>query len=115
MRKAIAVFMLGLVCLFIGSITVGKNIFSSWERRGAAESQLGKDNNSHGLKSHSEREAQSKRIRLAMNSFDLANGLTFKELEDISLEPKYRFSAFLSLVASLWLVALLRKPRGNQI
>jgi hypothetical protein len=50
-----------------------------------------------------------------MNSFDLANGLTFQELEDISLEPKYRFSAFLSLVASLWLVAVLRKPRSNQV
>jgi hypothetical protein len=50
-----------------------------------------------------------------MNSFDLANGLTFQELEDISREPKYRFSAFLFLIASLWLVMLLRKPRSGQI
>ena len=50
-----------------------------------------------------------------MNAFDLANGLTFQELEDISLEPKYRFSAFLYLIASLWLAALLRKPRSHKL
>ena len=62
-----------------------------------------------------EQESRGKKIRLSMNAFDLANGLTFQDLEDISWEPKYRFSAFLSLIASLWMVALLRKPRDHKL
>jgi hypothetical protein len=50
-----------------------------------------------------------------MNSFDLANGLTFQEQEDLLQQPGYRFYAFLSLIGSLWLVAGLRKPRRHQL
>jgi hypothetical protein len=114
MRKAVAAFTIVLVCLFLGSITYGTKIFSAWEKRAGAESNIHKKK-SPALMSLAEKESQGKKIRLAMNSFDLANGLTFQELEDISLEPKYRFSAFLSLIASLWLVALLRKPRIHRL
>jgi hypothetical protein len=114
MRTAVAAFILGLVCLFLGSITLGTKIFSSWEKKMATESHLQKEK-SPDLTSLAEKESQGKKIRLAMNSFDLANGLTFQEQEDLLLKPGYRFSAFLSLIASLWLVALLRKPRSHRL
>jgi hypothetical protein len=114
MRKAVAAFILVLVCLFLGSVTYGTKIFAAWEKRAAAERTL-QEKRSPEMAILAEKESQGKKIRLAMNSFDLANGLTFQELEDISREPKYRFSAFLFLIASLWLVMLLRKPRSGQI
>ena len=114
MGKAIAGFMLGLVCLFLFSITYGVKVFSAWERRSPAEKRL-ETNYDPGLQALADQESRGKKIRLSLNAFDLANGLTLKELEDISLEPKYRFSAFLYLVASLWLVALLRKPRSHRL
>ena len=114
MGKAIAGFMIGLVCLFLFSITYGAKVFSTWERRSHAGKHL-ETNYDPGLKNLAERESRGKKIRLSMNAFDLANGLTFQDLEDISWEPKYRFSAFLSLIASLWMVALLRKPRSHRL
>ena len=114
MGKAIAGFMLGLVCLFLFSVTYGVKVFSAWERRSPAEKRL-ETSYDPGLKALAERESRGKKIRLSMNAFDLANGLTFQDLEDISWEPKYRFSAFLSLIASLWMVALLRKPRDHKL
>jgi hypothetical protein len=114
MGKAVAAFIVVLVCLFLGSITYGTKIFSAWEKRSVAESRIN-TKKSPAMTRLAEKESQGKKIRLSMNSFDLANGLTFQELEDISLEPKYRFSAFLFLIASLWLVALLRKPRSHQL
>ncbi len=111
MGKAIAGFLLGLLCLFLFSLTWGAQVFSNWEKREAAEVRL-EGNGYSGSPSLSERERQGKKIRLAMNSFDLANGLTFQELEDFSGNYKYRFAAFLSLIASLGLVALLRKPKS---
>ncbi len=114
MRKAVAAFILVLVCLFLGSITYGTKVFTAWEKRAAAERSLQKKT-SPEMARLAEQESQGKKIRLAMNSFDLAGGLTFQELEDIAREPKYRFSAFLFLIASLWLVVLLRKPGRQQI
>ena len=114
MGKAIAGFMIGLVCLFLFSVTYGVKASSVWERRSPAEKRL-ETKYDPGLKSLAEKESRGKEIRLSLNAFDLANGLTLKELEDISLEPKYRFSAFLYLIASLWMVALLRKPRSHRL
>jgi len=114
MKKAIAGFILGLACLFLFSLTYGANMFSAGERRLSAESRV-EEKYPLDQGSLAEKESRGKKIRMSMNSFDLANGLTFKELEDISLEPGYRFSAFLSLIASLWVVALLRKPRSHRL
>ena len=114
MKKAIAGFILGLACLFLFSLTWGSKVFSDWERRLSTESRTEKKFSPEQM-SLSEKESWGKKIRLSMNSFDLANGLTFQELENIPGEPGYRFSAFLSLVAALWLVALLRKPGSHQI
>ncbi|MEW6658188.1 MAG: hypothetical protein AB1424_05985 [Thermodesulfobacteriota bacterium] len=63
----------------------------------------------------SESESRGKKIRLSMNAFDLANGLTFQEQEDLLLKPGHRLSAFLFLVASIWMAALMRKPRRHQL
>ncbi len=109
MGKAVAAFMIGLVCLFLFSFIFGSKVSSFWERKVAIENQSG-NRHSPVAGSSAAKEVRGKKIRLAMSSFDLANGLTLKEVDDISLEPKYRFSAFLFLVASLWLAAALRKP-----
>jgi dolichol kinase len=114
MKKAIAAFILGLACLFLFSITYGIKVFSAWERRLQAENRLEKENNP-GLRGMMEYESRGKKIRLSMNSFDLANGLTFQEQEDLLLKPGFRFSAFLFLVASIWMVMVLRKPGRHQL
>jgi len=114
MKKAIAGFMLGLACLFLFSVTYGVKVFSAWERRMQAENHL-KTKDSPGLKGMVEKESRGKKIRLSMNAFDLANGLTFQEQEDLLLKPGHRFTGFLFLVASLWLVTLLRKPGRHQL
>jgi hypothetical protein len=112
MKKAIAAFILGLACLFVFSITYGVKVFSAWERRSQAESHLGKKH-APELSRAMEKESRGKKIRLSMNSFDLANGLTFQELEDISLEPRHRLTAFLFLLTALWLVRGLRWSRNH--
>jgi len=112
MGKAIAGFMRGLVCLFLFSLTYGANMFPAGERRLSAESRL-EEKYPLDQGSLAEKESRGKKIRLSMNSFDLANGLTFQELEDISLEPGYRFAAFFYLLASLWLVWGLRISRSH--
>ena len=114
MKKAIAGFILGLACLFLCSVTYGVKVFSPWERRLQAENHL-KTKDSPALKGMVEKESRGKRIRLSMSSFDLANGLTFQEQEDLLLNPGHRFSAFLFLVASIWMVAFLRKPGRHQL
>jgi len=114
MGKAVAAFTIGLVCLFLFSFYLGSKVISTWERKASIENRL-ENRHSHAVTSLAEKEVRGKKARLALSSFDLANGLTLKELEDISLEPKYRFSAFLFLVASLWLVAALRKPGRHQL
>ena len=113
MGKAVAAFMIGLVCLFLFSFTLGSRVITIWERKASLEDHL-ENRHSSAVISPADKEVRGKKISLALSSFDLANGLTLKELEDISLEPKYRFSAFLFLVASLWLVAGLRKPRRQR-
>lgn len=112
MKKAIAGFYLGLACLFVFSITWGNKVLSQWEPRSSTEKRVEKKN-ALDQGSLTEKESQGKKLRLFMSPFDLANGLTFKELEDISLDPSYRFAAFLNLIASLWLVWGLRWSRSH--
>ena len=91
MNKVVVGYVLGLACLFLCSLL---------------EKQMVPN-----MPSPTEKDYRRKKLRLSMSSFDLANGLTFKELEDIFLDPTYRFAAFLSLLASLWLVRGLRYSR----
>ncbi len=109
MGKAIVGFILGLACLSLFSLNYGFKVFSQWERQVSAESRI------EGKYAPDDRESRGKKIRWVFNSFDLANGLTFQEFEDFSREPRYRFFAFLSLIAALWLVATLRKPGRHDL
>ena len=112
MGKVIVGYILGLACLFLFSLFLGNKVNSMWERKVSTESRVEKQN-APDVPSPAERDCRKKKIRLSMSSFDLANGLTFQELEDISLEPSYRFVAFLYLLASLWLVWGLRISRNH--
>ncbi|MDD5640442.1 MAG: hypothetical protein PHX53_02250 [Syntrophales bacterium] len=112
MKKAIAVFILGIVCLFLFSVTYGVKVFSAWERRSQAEKRL-ENQHASGSVGPAVRESRGKKIRLSMNSFDLANGLTFQELDDIRHDPNSRLSAFLLLLTSLWLAWGLRWSKGR--
>jgi hypothetical protein len=112
MIKAIAGFMVGLACLFIFSLTRGAQVFSSWEKRLAVEAGE-KERTPGALPGLKERESLGKRTRLAMSPFDLANGLTFQDQEDLLSKPGCRLPAFLNLIGALWLVAALRKPEEN--
>ncbi len=104
MGKALAGFGIGLACLFLFSMTFGVKVFTAADR--ALVLTAPKQPDLLGL---SERESWGKKVRLSMNSFDLANGLTFRHLEDIRQVSGYRLSAFLSLLVSLWLVLALRR------
>jgi hypothetical protein len=112
MSKVIVGYILGLACLFLFSLFFGNKVFSTWERKVLAESRVEKQN-APGVPSPAERDYRRKKLRLSMSSFDLANGLTFKELEDISLDPSYRLGAFFCLLASLWLVWGLRVSKSH--
>jgi len=112
MKKAIAVFILGLACLFLFSITYGVKVFSPWERRLQAEIRL-ENKTSPGSGGAVARESRGKKTRLSMNSFDLANGLTFQELEDFHYNPNSRFLAFLYLLGALWMAWGLRWCRSR--
>jgi len=57
-------------------ITWGTKIFSAWERRLVTESRIEKKYAPESV-AVAKRESRGKKIRLAMNSLDLANGPTF--------------------------------------
>jgi hypothetical protein len=112
MKKVIAGYILALAGLFCFSLFAGNKMFSAWERKAINESRVEKQN-APDAPSPAERDFRRKKLRLSMSSFDLANGLTFKEIEDISLDPGYRLGAFLYLLASLWLVWGMRMSRSH--
>jgi hypothetical protein len=112
MKKAVTVIILGMVCLFLFSITFGVKVFSAWEKRMQAEKRL-ETQYSPEQRSLVEKETRSKKIRLSMNPFDLANGLTFQELENLSLDHRSRLFAFIFLLTSVWMAWGLRRSRSR--
>lgn len=110
MKKAVVAFLLGLICLFIFSVTYGVRVFSAWERRIQAERRLAIESATDQYR-QAARESRAKRIRLSMNSFDLANGLTFQDLENFRDNSSQRLVGFLYLMAALWLAWGLRWSR----
>jgi hypothetical protein len=108
MKKATTVILAGIVVLFFISLFAGQKIFSAWER----DLFLGGNAGPSGLSPQSEAEAREKlhfrKVRLAVSSFDLANGLTLREMEAISAHSLA--FPFYFLLASLWLALGLRKP-----
>jgi hypothetical protein len=111
MGKALVIFSMGLALLFTFSLTFGLKVFSAVDRRLAEESRLEKSG-PPDLLGLAERESRLKKIKLAMNPFDLTNGLTLQEIENIPLQQNYSFSALLSLLAGLGVVWALREFRN---
>ena len=109
MRAMTIVVLSALVLLFLGSMFIGPKVFSSYERSlddqlSQAEKTLSPENVKEVRKG-----VNYRKVRLALSSFDLVGGLTNKDLEAI---PTYsRFFPFLYLLACIWLILGLRKPK----
>lgn len=113
MKKATAVILVGLILLFFGSLYAGQKIFSESERRLALTDRLSQANAPSPEAAAAARErAEFRKVRLAMSSFDLANGLTPRDLEVISTSG--RSFAFYFLMASIWLALALRRPKRGE-
>jgi hypothetical protein len=112
MGKPLIIFSAGLALLMTFSLTFGLKVFSAVDRRLAQESRLEKTG-PPDLLGLAERESRLKKIKLSMNSFDLTNGLTFHEIENLPLNSGSRFAAFLSLLVALGVVWALREFRNS--
>jgi hypothetical protein len=110
MGKAVAIFTAGLALLFILSLTWGRQVFNPAARRWFPESRIapGQTTDQYGF---TENQARLRKARFALTSFDLMNGMTIAELENLPLEPGYRFFPFVYLLACLWLAWGLRRSR----
>ncbi len=111
MKKATAVILIGFILLFLGSLYAGQKIFTESERRLALVDNLSQGAPSPEAAAAARERAEFRKVRLAMSSFDLANGLTPRDLENISSTD--RAFAFYFLMASIWLALGLRKPRRS--
>jgi hypothetical protein len=112
MKIVFAGFVLGLACLFVFSITWGNKVLSKLEPRSVSENRLEKQSRP-GQVSLAEKESRKKKLRLLLNPFDLANGLTFQEIDDIRQNPNTCLFAFLYLVGALWMARGLRWSRSR--
>lgn len=100
----------GLVLMFLGSLCIGPKVFSPSER--SLVSQLNQAEQLSPEIAQTVRERVNfRKARLAFSSFDLMGGLTDRDLEIIpSLSLAFPFYC---LLASLWLVLGLKKPRQD--
>ena len=110
MGKVVAIFTAGLALLFLLSLTWGRQVFTPAERGWFPESRIapGKTTDQYGF---TENQARLRKARFALTSFDLMNGLTIAELENLPLEPGHRYFAFVYLMTCLWLAWGLRRFR----
>ena len=108
MRTAVAIFLIGIGLLFLGSMVCGRKVFSPAERE-LAPAISSEQKQIAGANDLGEKKADYKKIRFAFSSFDLVAGITLRELETTPLNPGYRFVSFLFLIACLWLVFALRR------
>ncbi|MEJ2068855.1 MAG: hypothetical protein P8X65_03075 [Syntrophobacterales bacterium] len=109
MRTMTIIVLAGLVLLFLGSLFIGPKVFSSYER--SLDSQLSQAEKTlpPAIAKQVRKRVNYRKVRLALSSFDLVGGLTNHDLEAI---PTYsRAFSFYFLLACLWLVLGLRKPR----
>jgi hypothetical protein len=110
MRTMTVVVVSALVLLFLGSLFVGRKVFSSYERN--LNQQLTQAEKASPETAQAVRKSvYYRKARLAMSSFDLVGGLTTRDLENI---PNYnRLFPFVYLIACLWLVFGLRRPKRD--
>uniref|UniRef100_A0A7V4G767 Uncharacterized protein n=1 Tax=Desulfobacca acetoxidans TaxID=60893 RepID=A0A7V4G767_9BACT len=102
--RPVAYFIAGVLILLLFNMELGRRVFAPTERQllsAATQSQADSDD---------QQLAVYKKVRLAFSSFDLFNGLTRQEIEDL---PSQRALTFHGLVAVLMAVAFLRhgKPK----
>jgi len=95
MKKAVAFTLLGIFVLFGISLVAGFKAFQPWER--VLADQPGDPPPAPGEMSWN----NYKKIKLALGSFDLVNGLTKKDLETLNTSNSL---GFYYLVGCLWLV-----------
>jgi hypothetical protein len=105
--KPAALFTIGVIILFFIGLVAGRQVFTPIERRLVQEAVTAPEN------STTAQMADYKRQKLAFISFDLFNGLTRKDIEEI---PDQRTLSFHALVAALMAVVLLRhcQPRKSR-
>lgn len=108
MKKATAIILAGIVLLFCFSLFAGQKLFSGAERNLCqSEHALTPTSSEPGTKAQGKMDFR--KVRLAFSSFDLAAGLTPRDLEVISTQSLA--FPFYFLLASLWLALGLRQPR----
>jgi|UniRef100_A0A7C3SKF0 hypothetical protein len=112
MKKATAVILTGIFLLFLGSLYAGLRIFPDSERNLSLMGNIpAGEGSSPDEAAATQKRAEFRQIRLALSSFDLAVGLTSRDLEAISSSD--RSLAFYFLMASIWLALGLRKPKRD--
>ena len=111
MWKMTSIIILGLVLLFLGSLFIGKKVFSPYER--SLDSQLRQaEQNSPQTAEAVRKQVYFRKARLALSSFDLVGGLTTHDLETI---PSISLTfPFFYLLACFWLILGLKKPKRDQ-
>lgn len=111
MRTAVAVFLTGVILLFLGSITLGRKALPpAWRELNSVSSpaqgpyELGPDGTPEKITF-----SDYKKLKITCSSFDLMGGLTRKEMENL---PEHRGFAFYWLLACLLLLLSLRRSES---
>jgi hypothetical protein len=99
MKKAVLFTLVGIFLLFGAGLVAGLHVFAPWER-------ILQDNPGTPAPAQGEMSWNTyKKIKLALGSFDLVNGLTKHDLETMNTDNSL---GFYYLLACLWLVVALR-------
>lgn len=107
--KQVLIFTLGMLLLCVIGLVAGHGVF---EHHGVNNGQaaLANETGSVGPRgSSSVNDKNYKRIRFSFMSFDLVNGLTRSDFDQI---PSHVNAGFYLLIGGLFLVNLLNKPKG---
>jgi hypothetical protein len=99
MKKAVVFTLLGIFLLFSIGLVAGLKVFEPWDR--ILTDKPGDPTLAPGEMSWN----TYKKTKLALGSFDLVNGLTKHDLENIGAERKL---GFYYLLGCLWLILGLR-------
>jgi len=102
----------GIVLLFLGSLYIGHQIISPYERSlDETINANDADQSSPATNEAAKKRARFRKARLALSSFDLVAGFTNQELEVIPTHS--RTFSFIFMLACFWLILGLRKPKRD--
>ncbi len=99
MKKAVVFALFGIFSLFWVGLVSGLQVFEPWDR--ILADRPGTPPPAPGEMSWN----SYKKVKLALRSFDLVNGLTKHDLETMNSDPSL---GFYSAMACLWLALALR-------